>query len=88
MTSEERALLDLGIPAAVILVLLNHDSGLTQAQIVALLGVNRHSVGRTLHKLERHNKVAPQPIPPGSPLRRTSRYIYRWSGGPVIGGAA
>lgn len=88
MTNEERALLDLGIPAAVIIVLLNHDSGFTQAQLAALLGVSRQSVGRALLLLERHAKVTPQPIPPGSPLRRTSRYIYRWSGGPAMGGAA
>lgn len=79
-----RELLDLGIPAAVLLTMWQRrEIDFTQRDLAELLGVRLDSVSRALAKLERHEIIRRAPVPSGPNKYGRARFVYRWSGGPA-----
>lgn len=81
-----RELLDLGIPAAVLLTMWQlHQHEWTQREIADVLGIKLGSVSRALRLLENHQIVRRAPVPSGPNKYGHARFVYRWSGGPIGG---
>lgn len=86
MTSEY---LDLGVPMAIALTMLKlRERDFTQREIADIIGVSVSAVQRALSRLESHQIVRRTPRT-SIPLKHShgrAMFVYRWSGGPMIGG--